>query len=63
MLPASASCGPNNPVSVTPSTAAIFSNDAMEGEAWPFSTCEMKLGEKPDRAATVRTDIREVVRK
>jgi hypothetical protein len=29
----------------TPSPDAMRSKDAMEGDAWPSSTCEMKLGE------------------
>jgi hypothetical protein len=29
----------------------------IEGETRPFSTCEMKLGEKSVRAASVRRDI------
>ena len=41
----------------TPTAFAIFSIELMDGETCPFSTCDMKLGEKPDCLASVRTDI------
>ena len=48
---------------VTPSAEAIRSVDAMEGEAWRSSICEMKLGEKPHLSASVRTERWSVFRK
>jgi hypothetical protein len=30
------------------STGAMRSSDDIEGDTWPFSTGEMKLGENPD---------------
>jgi hypothetical protein len=35
---------------------AIRSREASDGEVCPVSTWDMKLGEKPARAARVRTD-------
>ena len=32
---------------VTPTALAIFSIELMDGETFPVSTCDMKLGEKP----------------
>ena len=45
-----------NSPSVTPSATAMRSMDAIDGETWPFSTCEMKLGEKSVRSASDRSD-------
>jgi hypothetical protein len=42
---------------VTPTAVAIFCIELMDGETCPFSTCDMKLGEKPDCLASVRTEI------
>jgi len=42
---------------VTPSASAIFCIELMEGETRPFSTCEMKLGEKSVPAASARRDM------
>lgn len=45
-----------NSLIVTPSAEAILSRDAIDGETCPNSTCEIKLGEKPDLLASQRTD-------
>gem|GEM_PF-4985656 len=50
------SLAPKNSASVMSSVAAIRSREPMDGDACPFSTCEMKLGENPAEAASVRTE-------
>jgi hypothetical protein len=45
-----------NSPNVIPSAAAIFSVEAIEGEAWRSSTCEIKLGEKPHLSAKFLTE-------
>ena len=53
---ASLAVAAKNSPSVTPSVSAIFCSDPSEGDTCPFSSCEMKLGEKPVWAANARTD-------
>ena len=52
----SAAADAKNSPSVTPSASAIFCSEPSEGETRPFSSCEMKLGEKPVCAANERTE-------
>jgi hypothetical protein len=52
-----------NSPSVTPSASAILSIELIDGEARPFSTWEMKLGEKSVRVARVRSEIPAAVRR
>lgn len=56
-------CSVKNPARVTPRVEAMRSSDAIEGETSPFSIWEMKLGEKPAWAASVRTDMPWAVRR
>jgi hypothetical protein len=47
-----------NSPSVTPRASAILCSDPSDGDTWPFSSWEMKLGEKPVCAANARTEMR-----
>ena len=53
---ASLAVAAKNSPRVTPSVSAIFCSDPSEGDTWPFSSCEMKLAEKPVCAANARTE-------
>src|SRR5690349_20530777 len=46
-----------NSPSVTCKAEQICCKELIEGEACPFSTCDMKLGENPDIVASALTEI------